>query len=192
MHHRVELVHIHARALANQIHSSVTEWNRSWSLCVWWSALWWQNQNLGIGSAGQGRAFDLRAARDVPFKIFYCLDGYRFFITIVPVDGSPGKKWVSILCCFRGVHTKTLQIVSCMSVKTEWNWSTKMFAFDLHHMRENVWISMVLHQSCSVSWLTHYQKAFGLLLERPSSMVFLRYFHSTLENACLQTDWMDL
>ena len=44
-----------------------------------------------VGSAGQGRALgDLRAARDVAFKMFHCLDGYSFFVKIVPVDGSPG------------------------------------------------------------------------------------------------------
>ena len=43
------------------------------------------------GSADQGRALDdLRATRDVPFKMFHCVNGYSFFIKIVPVDGSPG------------------------------------------------------------------------------------------------------
>ena len=48
---------------------------------------------LGIGSAGQGRALgDLRAATDVAFKMFHCLDGFSFFIKIVPVDVNRGEK----------------------------------------------------------------------------------------------------
>ena len=48
---------------------------------------------MGRWSAGQGRALgDLRAARDVAFKLFHCLDGYSFFIKIVPVDVNRGEK----------------------------------------------------------------------------------------------------
>ena len=51
-----------------------------------------------LGSADQGRALDdVRATRDCPLKC-PSLDGYRVFIRIVLVDGSPGFKWVSCQC----------------------------------------------------------------------------------------------
>ena len=86
----------------------------SWSCwCARWSVLCWQDPNLGRWSAGQGRALgDLRAVRDVAFKLFHCLDGYSFFIKIVPVDGSPGKNKFLYSCCFHRVFTKTQRVYS--------------------------------------------------------------------------------
>ena len=64
------------------------------------------------GSADLGRALDgLRATRDVLFEMFNCLNGKSFFIKIVPVDGSPGEKQVSMLRYFQGVYTKIPQAV---------------------------------------------------------------------------------
>ena len=47
--------------------------------------------------------------------MFQCVDGYRFFIKIVPGDGGQEKNQVSVLCCFQGVYTKIPRVVSCGS-----------------------------------------------------------------------------
>ena len=43
--------------------------------------------------------------------MFHCLDNNSFFGKIVPVDGSPAEKQVSIFSCFSEIDTKALRVL---------------------------------------------------------------------------------
>ena len=71
-------------------------------------------------------------------------------------------------------------------MKSEQNWSTSISALDLaSHKGEPLDFNGDTSElSCFLAFMYH-QKGLGLFLERPSSIVFLRCFHSTLWTARL-------